>query len=380
MKCENCECCEKGFVRSKPDTYFCIGCKEPYEVYPEQECNNSNRLNSHEERPDFFDELFDDSTFNERMDLLKDYFADSVKDDVKKVISDLQKKNTELTNEIEKLRAENEHIKEENKKLSKTNEFGSCLTSFINKDNVYKFIECIFDKTFNEDTDRCKSYWATYVNYYDNRKDIIKILKYVGECPDGLEDVVLPHEWDEDMLEQFFNHMTNNYVCNGNIYEDNLKYWDYKRALSPFSPGITEIPWQFVLRNPLLNNEKYAHKVVDAINTNGYGEYFSRILEYQTLDETVLEIIINGIDIHKKYISSDIINFVCENINLIIDADKLDYLYDTISKKWKADEIILNMPSKYQIKFFKEVKPTLEFLKKMTIPKEEKKNLLEELL
>lgn len=101
MKCKNCKCCVKGFVRSKPDTYFCIGCKEPYKVYPEQECNNSSKLSSQDEKPDFFNELFDNSTFNEQIDSLKDY------------VSNLQKKNTELTNELKRLKEKNMQLKKE---------------------------------------------------------------------------------------------------------------------------------------------------------------------------------------------------------------------------------------------------------------------------
>ena len=32
------------------------------------------------------------------------------------------------------------------------NEFGSYIASFINKDNVYKIIDCIFDKIFDEES------------------------------------------------------------------------------------------------------------------------------------------------------------------------------------------------------------------------------------
>ena len=392
MKCENCECCVKGFVHSKPDTYFCIGCKEPYKVYPEQECNNSSKLSSQDERPDFFgpnffDELFNDSTFNEQMDLLKDSFADSVKDDVKKIISDLQKKNTELTNEIEKLKAENVQLKEENENLSETNDFGSYLASFINKDNVYKIIECIFDKSFDEDSKKYEPYWATYVNYYNDRKDIIKLLKYVGECPDWLENVVLPHEWDEQALDKFFDCIDDDGLNLVERDEYYLTHWDYERSKSIYRHHYTqeEMPWRFILSNPLLNSEKYAHKIAEVINTYYNGQYFSKITKYQTLSTDVLKIIVNEISLF-NLIPRAVIDFICENIKLIPDTSyKLDHLYKkVIEKRWedkpKANKIILDMPSKYQIKFFKEVNPTLEFLKKMTIPKEEKKKLLEDLV
>ena len=32
MKCKNCTACCKGFWKSSPDTYVCIGVKEPFEI------------------------------------------------------------------------------------------------------------------------------------------------------------------------------------------------------------------------------------------------------------------------------------------------------------------------------------------------------------
>ena len=32
MKCKECKCCKKGWFRSSPDTYVCIGVKHPFEI------------------------------------------------------------------------------------------------------------------------------------------------------------------------------------------------------------------------------------------------------------------------------------------------------------------------------------------------------------
>lgn len=32
MKCKDCEACRKGFFSSKPETYVCIGVKEPFVI------------------------------------------------------------------------------------------------------------------------------------------------------------------------------------------------------------------------------------------------------------------------------------------------------------------------------------------------------------
>lgn len=39
MKCKNCDCCKKGFVKTDPEHYACTGVKEPFVIYDvEQEC------------------------------------------------------------------------------------------------------------------------------------------------------------------------------------------------------------------------------------------------------------------------------------------------------------------------------------------------------
>ena len=32
MKCKECECCKKGWFKSKPDAYVCTGVKEPFVI------------------------------------------------------------------------------------------------------------------------------------------------------------------------------------------------------------------------------------------------------------------------------------------------------------------------------------------------------------
>lgn len=32
MKCKDCNCCQKGYWRSKPNAYVCIGVAEPFEI------------------------------------------------------------------------------------------------------------------------------------------------------------------------------------------------------------------------------------------------------------------------------------------------------------------------------------------------------------
>lgn len=51
MKCKNCSSCRKGFFKSQPDKYVCIGVKEPFVInnvdshcteYPEKQKQNDS--------------------------------------------------------------------------------------------------------------------------------------------------------------------------------------------------------------------------------------------------------------------------------------------------------------------------------------------------
>lgn len=44
MKCYNCDCCIKGFFKSRPNDYVCIGVKEPFIIENiNNECSEYNK-------------------------------------------------------------------------------------------------------------------------------------------------------------------------------------------------------------------------------------------------------------------------------------------------------------------------------------------------
>lgn len=70
-------------------------------------------------------------------------------------------------------------------------------------------IESLFVKTFDENTYDVPLFWSIYVNFYNNRKDVISLLRFAGvKIPDELESIVLPHEWDERLLDKFLTQCT----------------------------------------------------------------------------------------------------------------------------------------------------------------------------
>lgn len=328
------------------------------------------------------EDFYESSEFDEKMNELKDYLRDSVKQEVQDQIASLQKENENLKKVNSNLRSKNKSIECENKGLLSATKVLKILTDKINEENVYKIIRAIFPKTFEENTYDCPEFWGTYINYYDNRKDVVTLLKYANvKIPLELEDVVLPHEWSEDLLDKFFDTMYNHVNCNGCTYEGNLKYWSYRNANDPFPTrisGYDEIPWQFVLRNPLLNSEKYALKIAKAMNDGYNGLKFQKICSYQTLDEEVLKQIVEKIVVKEKS-DKAIFDFLIDHIELVSDRERLEILYPEIEAGWRCYDTVLKMPKEYQIRYAKSISRIdnrIEFLDMTNLSKEEKTKVL----
>lgn len=331
----------------------------------------------------YYDEedFYESSEFDEKMNELKNYLRDSVKQEVQDQIASLQRENKNLKNENSHLRSKNKSIECENKGLLSATKVLKILTDKINEENVYKIIKAIFPKTFEEKGYDCHEFWSTYVNYYDNRKDVITLLKYANvNIPSELEDIILPHEWSEELLDKFFDTMHRHVNCNGCTYEGNLKYWNYRMAVSPFSgtSSYDEIPWQFVLRNPLLNSEKYALKIANAINDGYNGLNFGKICSYQDLDEKVLKLIVDNLIVKEKS-DKRVFDFLIDHIELVLDKERLDIIYPEIESRWRCYSEVLRMPREYQIQYamsISRMEDRIEFLNKTNLSKEEKSHIL----
>lgn len=329
----------------------------------------------------YYDEedFYEQSEFDEKINELKNYLRDSVKQEIQGQVTSLQRENESLRKENSDLRSKNKSIECENEGLLSTNKILKILTDKINEGNVYKIIQAIFPRTFEEKVYDCPEFWSTYVNYYDNRKDVITLLKYAKvNIPSELEDIILPHEWNEELLDKFFDTMYRHVNCNGCTYEGNLKYWNYRMAANPFpSSSVSsydEIPWQFVLRNPLLNSEKYALKIAKAMNDGYNGLKFEKICTYQTLDKEILKLIVEKIVVKEKS-DKAIFDFLIDHIELVSDKGRLEILYPEIEAGWRCYDAVLKMPKEYQIRYAKSISridDRIEFLDMTNLSKEEK--------
>ena len=332
----------------------------------------------------------------DKLNSLENMMMKVIKTELKEKIKNLEEENTDLQNKTNDLLLENISLKnnlnELNENNQRNNNISKILLNKINKDNILEIIPLFFTKTFDIGGYHCPIWWKLYVNYYNDREDIISLLKYANiDFPIDLNKIILPHEWNEEALDEFFNNIDKTYVCNKDICENDLDCWTYEIANSSysFSNNYEKLPWQLLFKNPLLNSEKYAFKIIEIINANnqGYGIYFNQIYKYQKLDKNISKILANNIKVIHSYFSYNYYNpysgILLRNIKYINSDNKsiLDLVYEhliKISNSCSIDDYIIQMPKEYHLKYIK----TLDFEKAhwfidhINISQEDKKDML----
>jgi D-mannonate dehydratase len=125
--------------------------------------------------------------------------------------------------------------------------------------------------------------------------------------------------------------MRKHIVCNSCTYADNLRFW-HPHALDDVYNvcynclTYTEIPWQFLLRNPNLLNKKYLKKIGKMAYEEPYvsgWRYLFAIDKYQDLTDEQLKTIIKEIDGAEANISKEnsVSEFLLRHLDLIEDDD-----------------------------------------------------------
>lgn len=315
---------------------------------------------------------------------------------VMKIASDATKADKET---IEKLTKENADLKKANIVLVKAanrvaaaddnNTLFNFLMNRIKKNieeldgeekalAVYEFLDCFFEKDFKENTYGVPLWLGCATQYYNNRTEVFAILKALGfTLPNGIENFRLPQDWAEEELDAVFANMSNHVNCNGCHFTDNLKFWKPNALYDPIkvcnNKNFTEIPWQFLLRNPLLKKEKYLKEIgrMFCVPNGKYHAYqwyhFAKITEYQELTAEEIKIIIDNIDYtyYDKTKDEGLNNFLIKNIELIDNEVFLDvmyrYFYDSYT--FKSRNVILKMPYRY-VKYFMRDTKNFEWLNK----------------
>lgn len=239
---------------------------------------------------------------------------------------------------------------------------------------VYDFLDCFFEKDFMESTYETPLWLGCVAQYYTNRETIIKILRLLDfTLPAGIENFRLPHEWTEEELDVFFDNMSNHVVCNCCYFKDNLRFWRPNALDDPIKVckhNFSEVPWQYILRNPIIKKEKYLTRIGEMFCSKEYRSdhwlNFAKITEYQELSEQELKLIIDNIR-YTFYNNKDdgLRRFLFSNVELIENDDFLQILYNFNkgSYDFAYTNTVLKMPYKFIEQHMKDTK-NLEWLKR----------------
>ena len=337
-----------------------------------------------------------DELFKEFQEKCMDVLCNNVKSEVDEIMT----RNAQLTEENEKLRKQSKSF--ENIAIERTkslNDSGTVLKMLkylknsLDDEKVYSLFNLMFEKDFEEDLYEVPLWLGILTQYYSHKDEAIEFLRLLDvKLPDKIENFRLPIDWTEQELDVFFDTMHNHVNCNGCVYEENLRFWGKNSLMSVEDQCkktyYDEIPWQYVLRNPLLKKEKYLEQIgKHMINTISFNwSKFSKIDEYLELEPKELKIIFDNLN-YQLWANKDknITNFILRHIDLIDNENFLNKVYDFChnSYDFTCKYKILDMPFKYIIKWCSEHKNYAMNLlrdKKTEFTEEQRKELLAAIL
>ena len=337
-----------------------------------------------------------DELFKEFQEKCMDVLCNNVKSEVDAIIT----RNAQLTEENEKLRKQSKSF--ENIAIERTkslNDFGTVLKMLkylknsLDDEKVYSLFELMFEKDFEENLYEVPLWLGILTQYYSHKDEAIEFLRLLDvKLPDKIENFRLPIDWTEQELDVFFDTMHNHVNCNCCVYAENLRFWGKHSLMSVEDQCKTtyydEIPWQYVLRNPLLKKEKYLEQIgkhMISIHSSNWSK-FSKIDEYLEFEPKELKVIFDNLD-YQLWANKDkeITYFILRHIDLIDNKNFLNKVYDFChnSYDFTCKYKILDMPFKYIIKWCSEHTTCAMNLlrdKKTEFTEEQRKELLAAIL
>lgn len=338
---------------------------------------------------------------------IQELIESTIETEVEKCVKSVKQENINLQAEVAQLTKEITELTEKLNKSRSNNTMSALMLNIVDQLNsriqetedkdekekfVYNLLNLLFKPDFEEPTYDVPTWLGAIVNYYNNREFVIQVLNLLHiKMPDNISKFRLPMDWAEEELDCFFETMRNHIVCNGCTFKDNLRFWKpfaLKSVKDNCNTNYSEIPWQFVLRNPILLKKKYLKKIGQMAFSEPYiagWRYFFRIDEYQNLTDTQLKIIIDNIDsVAADTSKNDVCSFLLRHIELIEDCVLLDKLYDKYydSYDFMTRQRILKMPYSYIKRWAKDCERAYEFIirNKDKFTKEQRKELLDIIL
>ena len=297
----------------------------------------------------------------------------------------LREENQKLRNEVRQLQDE---VKSSTKKYKNSIIIEEVLKN-INKDNFTEFLAVIYEKDYEESWS-CEDtplWLGVLTEYYSHKDSIIEMFNvYNIKIPNDITNFRLPIDWNEEELDIFFDTMRNHYNCNSNFFQYNLGHWgsdSLKPVKEQCKKNYSDLPWQYILRNPLLKTVKYL-KIIGQKITETHGSNLTSIDNYQNLDESQIKIILENLDYTKLtgLKNNNVGNFILKYIHLIDNDDFLDKIYPFVKKQWKEFNYIKNMKSEYIKKYLLECKENALALLGETnkLTKEDKEEIIRQLI
>lgn len=196
---------------------------------------------------------------------------------------------------------------------------GKLLKDRINKDNIKRFIELLYDK---DDSEYCENTDIELMcNYYSHKDDILAIIDFFNlPRVNNIENFRLPNDYTEEEVSIIIKNIGQTSNCNGTYYRDNLKFAT-SSLLKPIKSVSTfdNFMWQYFLRNPLVLNH-----LEEIANNLYYSKYhiFAVLDKYQELTDEQKKTLLQGLTpemFKRKSDNKEWQEFALRNINLIED-------------------------------------------------------------
>ena len=310
---------------------------------------------------------------------------ETIDEQVKAKCSHIQSENANLRMEVDGLRDKLSDLEKTNRILKATNSDADTLIEVFEKFDkklmhlqekpqranlVYKLLDALFVKDFDENTYECPTWLGAITNYYSNKELVIELLKVLKiDMPKNIHDFRLPIDWTEKELDMFFETIPMHVNCNGCSFSDNLRFWKpncLDNVATMVNRQYSEIPWQFVLRNPLIKKEKYlkqigehAFKSGKTYRSSNWDKFF-KLPDYQELSAEEKQIILDNMsNVDLTTLSSEELkNFILDNVELIKDEDFLTQIYKKYSDSYTFSykNTLFKFPYSFIVRFIEENK------------------------
>lgn len=334
----------------------------------------------------------------------------TIEEKVDTQVSLIRQENSNLKVKVANLQNKITSLEETTKLLKSTNTKADILldviTSFQDRlygieeksfrgELIYKLLDVLFTRTFEESTYDCPTWFGAVVNFYEYRDIVVDLLKVLNiDVPKNIGDFRLPQDWTTEELDIVFDTMSKHIVCNSCTYSDNLRFWKPNALDDVYSVchsgHYTEIPWQFLLRNPNLLKEKYLKKIGQMAYAEPYvsgWRHLFNIDKYQDMSDEQIKTIIREIDGSGANISKEdsVSEFLLRHLELIEDGILIDKIYKKYwdSYSFRYENRILKMPIEYlelwvKEKAHRDTREALEWIisNKNKFSEEQKNNLL----